>query len=528
MNKTVRTLAAVMAATLVCTSFAGCKGKTSTGGNASLEAQYGSTYPIETEETLTYWMPMTANISTNAANYGDLPVAQELTKRTGIKVEYIHPSLTNAAEKFNLMVASGELADIIEYSWGYYGPSKAIKDEIILPLNDLIDAYAPNLKKIFDEYPDIAREAKTDEGDYFTAGIVAIEDKLNTSGGLIIRQDWLDDLGLDMPETIPEWYEVLKAFKEKKGATAPLSVDASAAGQGAFVGAFETTYNFYLKDGKVVYGPMEPGFKEYLKTMNQWYNEGLFDNNFSTTDAQTINANMLNGVTGVTYGGLGGTMGALINASKDPSYKLSGAPYPTHEKGKTPMFGQTNPKFTANAAISTKCKSPELAMKFLDYGYSEEGSLFMNFGTEGVSYEMKDGYPTYTEEVTKNPSGLTMAQALTKYCKAGQNGPITQDLRYLEQYAGKPEQQQAWDNWYNTDAKKYVLPTTYIAEDKSKEYATKLTDVSSYVNEMYIKFISGLEPIDNFDTTYMESLKKRGIEDLIAMRQEAYDNYQKR
>ncbi|MGN1059189.1 MAG: extracellular solute-binding protein [Clostridia bacterium] len=493
-----------------------------------MEAKYGDTYPIQTDETLTYWMPMTANISTSAANYGELPVAQELTKRTGIKVEYIHPSLTNTEEKFNLMVASGELADIIEYSWGYYGPSKAIKDGIIVPLNDLIDAYAPNLKKILEDNPNIAREAKTDAGEYFTAGIIAIEDKLNTSGGLIIRQDWLDDLGLAMPETIPEWYEVLKAFKEKKGATAPLSVDASAAGNGAFVGAFQTTYNFYLKDGKVVYGPMEPGFKEYLKTMNQWYNEGLFDNNFSTTDGQTRNANMLNGVSGVIYGGLGGSMGALINASQNPNFKLSGAPYPTHAKGEKPMFGQTNPKFSVNAAISTKCKSPELAMRFLDYGYSEEGSLFMNFGTEGVSYEMKDGYPTYTEEITKNPSGLTMAQALTKYCKAGQNGPQRQDLRYLEQYAGRPEQQQAWENWYNTDARKYVLPTTYIAEDKAKAYATKFTDVTSYVNEMYIKFISGIEPIDNFDTTYMESLKKRGIEDLIAMRQEAYENYQKR
>lgn len=515
---------ALAAATVV---FAGCN-KETTGEVKIGDEKYGNTYPIKTDETITYWMPMTANISTSASNYGDLPVAKELEKRTGIKVKYIHPSLTNKVEKFNLMVVSGEFPDIIEYSWESYGPDKAIKDGIILPLNELIDAYAPNVKKIYEENPEIAKAAKTDSGKYYSMGIIAVEDKLNTSGGIIIRKDWLDELGLDIPETIDEWYTVLKAFKEKKGATAPLSFARSEAYLGTFIGAFKTTFDFYLKDGKVVYGPTEPECKEFLKTMNKWYNEGLLDNNFSTNDAATIRANMLNGVTAVSYGGLGGTMGALMDAAKDPDYKLAGAPYPTHEKGQTPMFGQCNPKFISNAAISTKCKNPELAIKFLDYGYSQEGKQFMNFGTEGVSYEMKSDYPTYTELITKNPDGLTMAQALTKYSKAGQTGPMQQDIRYLEQYAGRPEQQQAWNAWYATDAKKYTLPVTYIAEDKLKEYATKFNDVDSYVNEMYIKFISGLEPIENFDTTYQQSLKARGIDDLIKMKQQAYDNYLKR
>ncbi len=508
-------------------AFTGCGKKTSDTVEIG-EEKYGKTYPIKTDETLTYWMPMTANISTSASNYGDLPIAQALSEKTGIKVKYIHPSLTNATEKFNLMVASGEFPDIIEYTWSGYGPDKAIKDGIILPLNELIDAYAPNVKKIYDENPEIAKTAKTDSGKYFSMGIVAVEDKLNTSGGLIIRQDWLDELGLAMPETIDEWYTVLKAFKEKKGATAPLSFSRGEAYLGVFTGAFKTTFDFYVKDGKVVFGPMDDECKDFLITMNKWYEEGLLDNNFSTNDAATIRANMLNGVTAVSYGGLGGTMGALMDAATEPGYKLAGAPYPTHKKGETPMFGQTNPKFIANAAISVKCKNPELAIKFLDYGYSEEGKMLMNFGTEGVSYEMKDGYPAYTELITKNPDGLTMAQALTKYSKAGQTGPMQQDVRYLEQYASRPEQQQAWNTWYATDAKNYIMPTTYIASDKLKEYATKFNDVDSYVNEMYIKFISGLEPIDNFDTTYKESLKARGIDDLIAMKQQAYDNYLKR
>ena len=141
----------ILAAILVVGVLSGCaKANNAATGAEVGKAKYGSEYPIKSETKLTFWMPMTANISTSAANFGDLPVAKELEKRTGIKVQYIHPSLTNREEKFNLMIASGELTDIIEYPWTYYngGPGKAIEDNIILPLNDYIDAFAPNLKDV--------------------------------------------------------------------------------------------------------------------------------------------------------------------------------------------------------------------------------------------------------------------------------------------------------------------------------------------------------------------------------------------
>lgn len=520
----------ILAAILVVGVLSGCaKANNAATGAEVGKAKYGSEYPIKSETKLTFWMPMTANISTSAANFGDLPVAKELEKRTGIKVQYIHPSLTNREEKFNLMIASGELADIIEYPWTYYngGPGKAIEDNIILPLNDYVDAFAPNLKSIYEKNPHIRAEAKTDNGYYFSSSTIALNDRLLTSGGLIIRQDWLDDLGLSMPETIDEWYTVLKAFKEQKGATAPLAIGNDAFIVGAFTGAFGFTLDFYRDGNTIHYGPAEPAFKEFLTTMHQWYSEGLFDNNFSTTDAATRTANMLNGNTGVVYGGLGGGIGALISAATDPNFKVAGAPYPTHQKGVRPMFGQATPPVSPEAAISTKCKDAELAMKFLDYGYSEEGSMFFNFGTEGETYTMKDGYPTYTELITKNPDGLSMSQALAKYSKGGQGGSFIQDVRYLEQYAGRPEQQSAWNSWIDTDGQSHRVPLVYIKEEKNAEYATKMTDVQTHWQEMLIKFISGIEPLENFDT-YLETVKSMGADDLIAMKQEAYNNFLKR
>ena len=225
-------------------------------------------------------------------------------------------------------------------------------------------------------------------------------------------------------------------------------------------------------------------------------------------------------------GALSGGIGSMIQAATDPAFKLAGAPYPTHKKGATPMFGQLVSDTLPHAAITTQCKDPELAMRLLDYGYSEEGNMFFNFGTEGESYNMVEGYPTYTDLIKNNPDGLSMAQAMTKYTMNGDRNSFVQDVRYLEQYAGLPEQQQAWEVWGNTDAEKYALPTLYIPEEKSSEYATKATAISTYVDEMFVKFISGTEPIENFDK-YVKQLKKLGIEDVLKMKQDAYNAYLK-
>lgn len=147
------------------------------------------------------------------------------------------------------------------------GPEKAINDGVIIKLNDLINQHAPNLKQFLNDNPDIAKEVKTDSGTMYVIPSIGIG-KVNTFSGPIIRKDWLDELGLSVPETLEEWTHVLWSFKEKKGATAPYTTyidktDPSKLND-FIVGAFGVGRDFYLDDGEVKYGPMEPKFKEYL------------------------------------------------------------------------------------------------------------------------------------------------------------------------------------------------------------------------------------------------------------------------
>ena len=98
--------------------------------------------------SFTYWVPLAEYVATRSSNLGDTPMYKELEKRTNVHVTFSHPPAGQETDQFNLMIASRDLPDIIEWSWVSYpgGPEKAISDKIVVPLNDLIVKNSPNVK----------------------------------------------------------------------------------------------------------------------------------------------------------------------------------------------------------------------------------------------------------------------------------------------------------------------------------------------------------------------------------------------
>ena len=179
-----------------------------------------------------------------------------------------------------------------------------------------------------------------------------------------------------------------------------------------------------------------------------------------------------------------------------------------------------------SVSISSQCDNIEEVVKFLDYGYSEEGHMFYNFGTEGESYEMVDGYPKYTELITKDPEGLPMMYSLSKYTAVAYGGPFIQDARYYEQYLPYEEQKEAVSRWAEHDGSTRIPYISYTLDENS-ERSKKLTPIQSYVSENLLKFITGQESMDKWDS-FIEQVKKSGIEDVIKITQDALDRYNKR
>jgi putative aldouronate transport system substrate-binding protein len=115
-----------------------------------------------------------------------------------------------------LLVASGKYPDVIEFDWLHScagGPSKAIKDGVIVRLNDLIDKYASNYTKVLSDHPEWRRQVVTDEGDIYAFPFRRSDPVLLTFTGPVIRQDWLDKVSLKVPTTLDDWHTMLNAFK---------------------------------------------------------------------------------------------------------------------------------------------------------------------------------------------------------------------------------------------------------------------------------------------------------------------------
>ena len=224
--------------------------------------------PLDTDVTVTYWMELNGNVAASYNSIGETQFAKKLQEETGVTIEFQHAAVGQTAKAFNLLLAKTELPDVIEYSWLGYpgGPQKAIEDGVIIPLNDVIDQYCPNLKAYLEANPEIDKMVKTDDGTYYCFPFIRGGDKLLTSMGPMLRGDWLKELGLEVPTTIEEWETVLTAFKEEKGAAAPFSYQWSAGSytnNNPFAYAYGVTREFYLDDnGQVVYGAVQDGYKD--------------------------------------------------------------------------------------------------------------------------------------------------------------------------------------------------------------------------------------------------------------------------
>ena len=163
MNK--KMLAVAMSCILAVTSLAGCGKKTETVSGDYPKGEVS--YPIDTDVTLKYWVRLSNSLSTSVQNFAETEFAKECYKRTGIKVEFIHPAQGQEQEALNLLLASGDLPDIIETDWVSRNPEQMIENGTIIELTDIIKDYSPNLRKYLDENQDVDKQLKTDSGKYF-------------------------------------------------------------------------------------------------------------------------------------------------------------------------------------------------------------------------------------------------------------------------------------------------------------------------------------------------------------------------
>lgn len=484
---------------------------------------------VDEPTTLSYFVADDSNAAIMTTDWNDNEFYQEMERRTGVHLEFEMVSSADYQTNFNLMIASGNLADMIYVGASYYaeGVDAAIDDGYFLDLTDLVDEYMPNYEKI--RTSDIQYEllSTTDSG-RLGAVYELRQSKQGPWLGLWIRQDWLDDLGLDTPVTFDDYHEVLTAFKNEKGATAPLILNFSGSdGEfGTMSGGLNVLNSWQLDEtGKVNFGPYMDAWKEYVTIMHQWYTEGLIDPDFMATDERT--ADMAKVVTGAS-----GLFAALYTmpsvyeaASEDPNMNLAPVNPPVMNEGDEGHIRLRDSYTSGNTAISADSENWEVALRWLDYLYTDEGALLANYGVEGDTFEFnEDGEPEFTDKILANENGWTMTQTVASYLcpSAG----IANWSDWTRELAGVPEKDQACYDVWSEFSDDWRLPSSVtLTQDESTERAALYADISTIVKEQTAQFISGALDIEENWDAYISALEASGMERAIEITQAAYDRY---
>lgn len=531
MKKFKKITTVVCVAMLITSALAGCKTK-ETSNEAS-------------EKTFTYWVTMDGNTSITQKSFADLLIYQEMEKRSGIKIEFVHPIAgSTGSEAFLTMLTSSDRPDMIEYDWSGYtgGPQQAIDDEVIISLNDHMKEFAPNYYDYMEGEKGKANnylyklQSVTEKGAYYGFNGLSIGTS-RVFQGLFVRQDKLNEWGMDVPVTIDDWTAVFAKAKSE-GFDKPFSATPwtfnNMHGAQTFNAAYGVSRGFYVEDNKVKFAPFEAGFKDYLNQLNQWSKAGYIDSGFVTGDEARLTGNILNNISvaGWYYISTIGEMN-MIGKESNPEFSLVACPLPILKDGDIVKFADVAGESSSLAiGISSTCQNIEAAMKWCDYLYSDEGSTLRTFGIEGDTYTIEESggekHFVYTDKIVnyKEHGHNPINEALYKYVLPANHPGLNQHPDYLMGYYQEQCQRDALELWNqnNDEAKLCVLPSLSYTKEELRE-KTDILEVTEHILESALSdIILGKKDISHYDVA-IKNAKENGMEKLITIHQAAYDRY---
>lgn len=496
-------------------------------GSGAPESSAASKAPQElTVGTFDNWYTP-ASFATN------LPIFQEIEKKTGIKIKWdvVPPSQYGTAMQTRMAAGKEGLPDIINIPGD---PVRWGQDGIIIALEDLIEKAAPNTKKYFSQNPEVAALNVAPDGHVYKISTVVTGSTYINPFAWILRMDWLQKLNLKEPDTTDDWYKILKAFKEQdpNGNGKPDEIPMIPQNSWFYLLRWGESWGlkfiyssgFSVKDGKVSYDYLNPRTKEVLTWLNKLYTEGLIDPEVMSFSSDMHFAKVSRNIVGSALHFISNIAQYENNLAKAG---FTGAKY----KGQVPAKGPYGDRLmegygpiSGNFGITANCKNPELAMKWLDYLYmSEEGIRFTMFGIEGKSYTRDaSGKVKLTDYVLKNPEGMGTFDAL-RALGSWHNLPYIQtEEAYMALFSPFPDllDTAAKCKPYITLGFPAVMPTAKESEDQSKI----MGDLNTYRDEMVSKFIIGQVPLSEFDN-FVKQLKSLGIDQVVAIRQTQYDRF---
>ena len=532
-----RLMAAAMAAVMLAGTLAGCSAKSGSDGTEAAKEESG-TGQAAAEETLEgSLVSKEPKEFTVFLNFNNMPfdsswqVWQEAAKRTNVSLKgTISLSNSNEEEAFNLMMSSGNLADII----GYVDASsleKLGRDGGMIPLNDLIKEHAPNIQKVLDEDARFRQTAYSLDGNIYQ---IPKNQELKAAEFWWIRQDWLDKLNLKAPTTVDELHDVLYAFRNEDPNgnglkdEIPLFDRAGWKQPDEYLYLWDTSLEFYPRDGQMKYEPLEENFKTGVTNMIKWYQEGLIDPEIFTRGASSRDTLLGGDVGGCTHDWVSTANYNSTLQETIPGFQMVAIAPPADQNGVVKERVSRYPG--VGWGISSQCKDPVTVIKFMDYFFTEEGSDLMNWGIEGDTFTRDaDGSKHFTDTVLQSeltPIGYLRsigAQYRIGMCQDG-------DYEYATMKEDGIEANKLYnghDEWFDDSLPPYLdgkMALKYTSDDET-EYKNIMASIKPYVDEKFQSWILGVNDFDSEYDSFIKELKARGIDRALEINQKAYETF---
>ena len=492
-----------------------------------------TTYPL-TEEPIT--MTVMGSKAAIQGEWSEMAFFKYMEKMTGIHLEFNTVASDTYAEKKNLAFASGDLPDF------FFGGYLTTNDEIsygqqglLVPLNDLLPKYAPNYMKAAERFPELIPSITTLDGNIYALPQYSGSPR-SASNMFWYNYEWLNALGIsrdELPTTVDGFHDLLVRFRDEdpngngEKDEIPLNVP-SASLRELYMFAFGAPMNtdgfFVQDDGKVAFQFTSDTYRIYLDYCRGLYEEKLLDNDVFTKAASQRNADSKANLVGVVASAL--PANDFTTTSED-SVNYPPVAQLTSSYNDKPMKMKKNTITRGAFAITTKCEHPELALQWVDYLYSVEGSMTVYQGVRGESWDYIEGDSGKWYQII--PEGWNPEEF------RGQNTPdcgtTMPKLHFPVINEGKTSIAEVYADGCATEQLQYCVscyPVVYFTEEENELISSIGTDVKTYVDEMEAQFITGKTELnDETWKNYVDTLNKMGAQDYINIYQVAYDRYAK-
>ncbi len=492
----------------------------------------------DTPVSFTYWCQKPGGaVSSVAPNgYFDYPHWQRAAELTGVSLDFIQVEFMVANEQFGLMIASNDYPDFIGNFNSLYnaGDDHGVDQEIILALEDYVDLY-PHYEYYRTSSKFLESATVTQEG-HITGFYELMSDFIGPFFGMMARGDWMEDLNIESPTTYDELHDMMVAFKTEKGASYGIYLDQAAVGNDNFLAAgygvpvmlatnAKESY-WYVQDGEVKAGIVGEGYQDYLRMLHQWYEEGLISTDFASAQGAMSPDGMgeiTSGKVGVFFNGA--PMMSMYSAmSTDPNLRIVGIADPTIEKGDKTHLDTTEYDFGAERmSITTQCEDPELAIRYLNFWFTDQGIQLANYGAEGISCEVVDGAPQFTDTVLNNPD-LAPGDAISFYTGRNSTPSWSSNSKLLVSF--NEDEAAAFEIWAASRDNRDVYPfVAALTIEEAEDLSALASDYETYALECRDRFIVGDMDIETEYAAYEEAIHTMGLTQALQIKQSAYDRY---